>query len=740
MPCDEIHAWTVSTLVGAFVDLALAYVLLCGAAVAFVASKFLDLFGLRLPCPCNGLFGGHAGDDACLQRALVDGPTRRISSVQKGVVTKFPFDSFWASGGRGDLKLLGDGGVDAGGDGRQYDQAEELDQEVSSSSASYARMSHRLSWTASPADFPNGSAVKFRFGVKGRGGVGRGPPSSLRRRRRLAIAHGRFSPISSSDFAIFGEKGKEMCGESSVSVDSGDAESYTGSGVLEETRHLTDNECYGQMKENFGVEASLFEAERLHHAHSLGYHFDKHESNTVRILEHALEEEQCARASLCLELEKERSAAATAADEAMGMIRRLQEEKASIEMEARQYQREIEEKSLYDEEEMNILKEILLRREKEKLALEKEVEMYHQMIQFDEKKEEASMILPDEGKNDLGYALEESGKQAYSSLDAMDDPFFMLQQINESIEKNGTVKDLNLPLETRESYEKQSEGHASQLLDREGPGIEIVDKHHTHSLDDCSLKFQQKGTVSSAESWELHSEQIALSGKMNDKGRTVHVELESQDKVPELRSSTSEANQLEAESGILDVHVIDDDTKPCGVKSGEKDGLLHGSSSSNSFSNHGPSLEAYGAEESGFMRDTLTSNMVKPEANIYRSRSDVLAQDNSQTKALVSALRRNSLSAVDYERLKLQTEVGRLIERLMVVQKGREKLAVSIENKERQRFHELQLLEEIASQLQEIRSLYHPVSAARRVSLPPLSKVGSKKRRCRSVSIHGSTD
>jgi hypothetical protein len=38
---------------------------------------------------------------------------------------------------------------------------------------------------------------------------------------------------------------------------------------------------------------------------------------------------------LYLELEKERSAAANAADEAMTMILRLQEEKASIETEAR---------------------------------------------------------------------------------------------------------------------------------------------------------------------------------------------------------------------------------------------------------------------------------------------------------------------------------------------------------------------------------------------------------------------
>ncbi|XP_068666106.1 uncharacterized protein [Aristolochia californica] len=744
MACEEIHAWTVSTLVGAFLDLALAYLLLCGAALAFFASKFLNLFGLRLPCPCNCLFRYPAAGYMCLQRALVDGPTRRISSVQMGVKTKFPFDSIWTGDGSLDLKLLRDWGVDGGYDGRLGEQVAGVDGEASCSSISCARMSHGLALTASPAEVSNRSGAGFRSGVRGRRGVGRGPSSSLRRRRRVGVGGGRFSPISSSDNTIFSEKGKEMCGESSVSVDSGgdqlqcEDESYAGAGVL------VYSEPYGRLKENF--------EEKSHYSHSLGSCFDRNDSNTIRILEHALEEEQVARAALYLELEKERSAAATAADEAMGMICRLQKEKASIEMEARQYQREIEEKSVYDEEEMNILKEILLRREKEKLVLEKEVEMYHQMILSDEKREEDSMMLPDRGKDDLGYALHGSGEQVYSSLGSVDDPMFILQKISESIEKNGTVKHSDLCLETKHCCEKQSgsHGHVSQLSYCQGPGIKIVDKHHTHTLDECGMKFQEKGMVSTAESWGLHSQKIPISGKMNkaqdtsflvDKATVDYLESESHDRVTDLRSSTSKASQFEAESSILDVHVIDDETKPCDMKNSEKDRSLPSGSTSNSLIEQGFSFEACGAGKIGVTSDNLRKRMVESEANIYRSRSDVLVQDNFQTKALVSALRGNSVSVVDHEKLKLQTEVGRLTERLKLVQKGREKLAVSIENKEKERSHELQLLEEITSQLQEIRSLKHPVMAARRVSLPPpSSKVGSKKRRCRSVSIHGSTD
>ncbi|CAH8354856.1 unnamed protein product [Eruca vesicaria subsp. sativa] len=98
--------------------------------------------------------------------------------------------------------------------------------------------------------------------------------------------------------------------------------------------------------------------------------------NKVRLLEEAVEEERSARSALIVELEEERAASASAADEAMAMIQRLQADKASLEMEGKQYERMIEEKFAYDEEEMNILKEILFKREREKHFLEKELEIY----------------------------------------------------------------------------------------------------------------------------------------------------------------------------------------------------------------------------------------------------------------------------------------------------------------------------------------------------------------------------
>lgn len=117
--------------------------------------------------------------------------------------------------------------------------------------------------------------------------------------------------------------------------------------------------------------------------------------NKVRLLEEAVEEERVAKAALMVELEEERAASASAADEAMAMILRLQADKASLEMEGKQYERMIEEKFAYDEEEMNILKEILFKREREKHFLEKELETYKHIDDNQEIEDDREPIVYD---------------------------------------------------------------------------------------------------------------------------------------------------------------------------------------------------------------------------------------------------------------------------------------------------------------------------------------------------------
>jgi hypothetical protein len=73
------------------------------------------------------------------------------------------------------------------------------------------------------------------------------------------------------------------------------------------------------------------------------------------------------------ELEAERNASAVAASEAMAMINRLQEEKASMHMEALQYLRMMEEQADHDQKAIEKLNDLLTEREKDVLDLEAEL-------------------------------------------------------------------------------------------------------------------------------------------------------------------------------------------------------------------------------------------------------------------------------------------------------------------------------------------------------------------------------
>lgn len=82
--------------------------------------------------------------------------------------------------------------------------------------------------------------------------------------------------------------------------------------------------------------------------------------------------------ALYMELDEERSASAVAANNAMAMITRLQAEKAAVQMEALQYQRMMEEQAEYDQEALQVMKDLILKREEEIKVLESELEVYRE--------------------------------------------------------------------------------------------------------------------------------------------------------------------------------------------------------------------------------------------------------------------------------------------------------------------------------------------------------------------------
>ena len=199
MACQEIHSWTFSGLVGAYLDLAIAYLLLCGSTLAFFASKFLSIFGLYLPCPCNGFFGNPNGDN-CLQKFMVDYPTERVSAVQLCLKSKFPFDSVWGNEGSShpNWKLLKERNSD--------DEAPGLEGEASCSS--YWDVMRSPGMVGKDTVSRNEScrvmnaAAAFREGksdMMGKRVSNQRPKTGIRRRRRSAIDHGKFSSVSSYD-------------------------------------------------------------------------------------------------------------------------------------------------------------------------------------------------------------------------------------------------------------------------------------------------------------------------------------------------------------------------------------------------------------------------------------------------------------------------------------------------------------------------------------------------------------
>ncbi|CAO2818920.1 unnamed protein product, partial [Amaranthus hypochondriacus] len=101
---------------------------------------------------------------------------------------------------------------------------------------------------------------------------------------------------------------------------------------------------------------------------------------TTEKLKADLLSERKALRTLYKELEEERNASAIAANQTMAMITRLQEEKATMQMEALQYQRMMEEQSEYDQEALQMMNELVVKREKEKQELEKELEVYKKKV------------------------------------------------------------------------------------------------------------------------------------------------------------------------------------------------------------------------------------------------------------------------------------------------------------------------------------------------------------------------
>ncbi|XP_059649525.1 myosin-binding protein 2-like [Cornus florida] len=179
-------------------------------------------------------------------------------------------------------------------------------------------------------------------------------------------------------------------------------------------------------------------------------------------LKSALKAERKALHALYAELEEERSASAVAANQTMAMITRLQEEKAAMQMEALQYQRMMEEQSEYDQEALQLLNELMVKREKEKQELEKELEIYRKKVLDYEAKENMMRMLR-RSKNSSGR----SGTPSTSCSNSED--------------SDGLSTDLNQEAKEEDSfYGHRENGHHNTPVD------EVLD------LDESLANFEEE--------------------------------------------------------------------------------------------------------------------------------------------------------------------------------------------------------------------------------------------------------
>ncbi|XP_050373474.1 uncharacterized protein LOC126791112 [Argentina anserina] len=833
MACQMIHSWTFSGLVGAFLDLSIAYLLLCASAVAFFASNFLDLFGSSLPCPSDGLFG-NPKNNYCLQKQLVDGPSEKIGGVQLQLRSKFPFDVMLSNDPHFHSKLKPD----------HENGNFEFEGDASCSSYSDAKVLNgvgRGSLSGNEQSCESG-AMKLEQWLdhKGKKGGTRRPSHGLRRRRKGAasvdfgklfsvstcdmvqsdsedmvtpinsrrpghgmqrrrkersVDHGKVFSVSPYDVMQSGARdiptppsSRSKVGNQVTEVRSSSdgMEAPTDSGRPERVSRLELNEHVGKNK---SMENDVSSIENFGGNEQEKPVYDNNDKTTVRVLEQALDEEHTARTALYYELEKERSAASTAADEAMAMILRLQEEKASIEMEARHYQRMIQEKSAYDAEEMNILKEIVLRREREKHFLEKEVEYYRKLLfGYDQAADDMHDVAATESQRISRLPSEELFLMLERTSDTISDKS-KLKMANSTADygapssdlQNHTLalgKELPVPDLDEHDFSKQVDMHLLPSIDSHS--------HMLDSRDEISNKFQEKGMVSVDEGLNLVEKIIPPNEHEVDTGGS-NVDQGSKDP-PSLTSYT--------EPCVHDVHVIDEKSDLYNETSAEKSKQLlanatldisekhksmtglaierkvHGvnSDTGSEFSigdgAQGKALP-YNMRRNSMRRNSMSAvdyERLKIDNKVDRGSSDTEPKDvrrnsmtavdyerwkmgnksyrgSSDTSPSPSVMRRNSMSAVDYERCKLDNEVEWLRERLRIVQEGRERLNFSVGHRERDKVQQ-KLLEDIASQLQEIRQLTEPGRVKCQAALPPpSSKVMSKKRRWRTLSlgVHRST-
>ncbi|GAV74391.1 Zein-binding domain-containing protein [Cephalotus follicularis] len=221
------------------------------------------------------------------------------------------------------------------------------------------------------------------------------------------------------------------------------------------------------------------------------------EADGETILHHLKRQVRLDRKSLMdlyMELDEERSASAVAANNAMAMITRLQAEKASVQMEALQYQRMMEEQAEYDQEALQASNNLLAKREEEMKDLEDEIEAYR--LKYGCLEEEDYERLGVE----TGKDYQDLKSQSFASCNEKSGSSSPISSVNESSNGvNATSKEQDGAL--------QEKINGGRSLDRTESSSRMERNRRLGRLQNLEKKLQlprnDNGTVSSQSSCDI---------------------------------------------------------------------------------------------------------------------------------------------------------------------------------------------------------------------------------------------
>ncbi|KAK8464517.1 hypothetical protein PHAVU_010G018600 [Phaseolus vulgaris] len=555
------------------------------------------------------------------------------------------------------------------------------------------------------------------YNAKGKKAMSTKRRSGIRRRRRGSSDPGKVSsavPLDNlqSDVVLtpllpFDGRGKT---NATTSPTSGKGVSVVD-GEDDQTCHdLDEKTCHsyefnGSMVDSPGQDKRLLSLEHYMDNVCDNVQIDRNEEDRFKMLEMALEEEKAAYTALYLELDKERASAATAADETMAMILRLQEEKASLEMEMRQYQRMIEERVAYDEEEMDILQEILIRRERENHFLEEELESYRQM--------------DSKGSDQLyGKAMvqhDQCGQRPPISVETYED-----QSCKAMVPHDQRVQRPPISVETYEDQSCISYGKAMVQHDLCGQKTPISVETYE---DRSTISFFKKDEITDISSSYMVSQTCTNSEDGEEPDKSIEKKAQMHDKLRRFFYDT--------DLDVLDIHVIEDNVE----QREEENEKLSSSSLCSVTSEITTRYLEFGSRKvrsNNALRNCRRINKIENGNSVDGPSSQLLMLSNSRSNTLPFDYGSDSSSAFENEKLRIGNEIEILGERLRKVKYGKQKLSSFQENGESLKGR-LKLLEDIANNLQKIKNMRNPVRGA---SLPPSSsKVSLRKRRSQSVNL-----